>query len=99
MAPKLARNVQVDGTWYRPGDEVPFDVARRITNPKAWETAEAEEASTPDVTAVKQPPRKGPGSGGQAWIEFAKSKGVEGDFGSKDELIGALESRGLIEKE
>ena len=33
---KLARHVTVAGTTYGPGDTVPEDVAKRITNPKAW---------------------------------------------------------------
>jgi hypothetical protein len=98
MPRHLNTNVYVDETWYYAGQVPPPDVAERITNPKVWA---GEDAPTSTVTApeVKQPPRKGPGSGGPAWIEFAKSKGVEGEFASKDELIGELESRGLIEKE
>lgn len=34
---RLASRVNVGGTWYGPADEVPLDVAVRITNPKAWE--------------------------------------------------------------
>jgi hypothetical protein len=33
---KLAAYVHVDGTVYGPGDDVPADVAKQITNPKAW---------------------------------------------------------------
>lgn len=94
----LNTNVFVNGSWYGPGQVPPAEVADLITNPKVW-SGEAESTPEPVVTEVKQPPRKGPGSGGPAWIEFAKSKGVEGNFASKDELIGELESRGLIEKE
>jgi hypothetical protein len=98
MPRHLNTNVYVDEAWYYAGQVPPTEVAERITNPKVWA---GEDAPGSAVTApeVKQPPRKGPGSGGPAWIEFAKSKGVEGDFASKDELIGELESRGLIEKE
>jgi hypothetical protein len=96
MPRSLNTNVSVDGVWYRPGQIPPQEVAKLITNPKVWDGDEPAE-STPDE--VKQPPRKGPGSGGPAWIEFAKSKGVEGDFASRDDLITALEDRGLIERE
>jgi hypothetical protein len=97
----LVTNVHVDGVWYRPGEVPPADVAERIGNPKAWsEEAETQEsAKAPESASVKQPPRKGPGSGGPAWIEFAKSKGVTAEFDSKDALIADLEDRGLIEKE
>lgn len=95
----LVTNVHVDGVWYRPGQVPPSDVAERIDNPKVW----SEEASAPKVVevsdAVKQPPRKGPGSGGPAWIEFAATKGVTEKFDSKEGLISHLENEGLIEKE
>lgn len=96
MPRQLNTNVYVNETWYRAGQIPPADVAEQITNPKVW-SGEADPA--PEVTEVKQPPRKGPGSGGPAWIEFAKSKGVTDSFDSKEDLIGALEDRGLIEKE
>lgn len=98
MPRHLNTNVHVNDVWYRAGQIPPADVAELITNPNVWDGDESSVASSPEPE-VKQPPRKGPGSGGPAWIEFAKSKGVEGDFASKDELIGELESRGLIEKE
>lgn len=97
MPRSLNTNVFVNGSWYGPGQVPPAEVAELITNPKVWDGDEPEAKES--ASEVKQPPRKGPGSGGPAWIEFAKSKGVEGDFASKDELIGELESRGLIEKE
>lgn len=98
MPRHLNTNVYVNEVWYRAGEMPPREVAEQITNPKVWDGDEAAvQESTPD--AVKQPPRKGPGSGGPAWIEFAKSKGVEEKFDSKDDLIATLEGRGLIEKE
>lgn len=35
---ELAYAVAVDGNWYRPGDDIPPDVAAKIRNPKAWKT-------------------------------------------------------------
>lgn len=35
--PRLARRIYASGQWYGPDDEVPAEVARAITNPKAWE--------------------------------------------------------------
>lgn len=96
MPRSLNTNVFVDGNWYGPGQVPPAEVAELITNPKVWDGDEPAE-STAD--AVKQPPRKGPGSGGPAWIEFAKSKGVDEKFDSKEALIAHLEENGLIEKE
>jgi hypothetical protein len=34
---KLRTYVHVDGTAYGPGDDLPDEVAERITNPKAWD--------------------------------------------------------------
>lgn len=36
MARKLATYVHIDGVAYGPNDDVPADVAKKITNPKAW---------------------------------------------------------------
>jgi hypothetical protein len=101
MTRKLIANVHIDGNWYRPGEVPPADVAERITNPKAWD-GDAPAPSDPvksETQTVKQPPRKGPGSGGPAWVEFAASKGVTETFDSKDALISEMEKRGLIDKE
>lgn len=35
---ELAAFVYVDGQVYGPGDDVPADVAKQITNPDAWAT-------------------------------------------------------------
>lgn len=114
MTRKLTAHVHVDNTWYGPGDPVPDEVAARITNPDAWDgpvsaTSEAGDegpASTedrredpPPAPKVRQPPRRGPGSGGPAWVEFAADNGVTEKFESKDALITHLEDAGLIEKE
>lgn len=96
----LNTNVYVDGTWYGPGDRVPAEVAEKIANPKAWSDDDPPQADrTEQGAAVKQPNRKGPGSGGSAWVEFAASKGVTEKFDSKEALIAHLEGAGLIEKE
>ena len=98
MPRSLNTNVFVNGNWYGPGQVPPAEVAELITNPKVWDGDEPEsKGSTSDE--VKQPPRKGPGSGGAAWIEFAKSKGVTEKFDSKEALQQHLEDAGLIEKE
>jgi hypothetical protein len=36
----LATTVHVDGKVYAAGDSVPADVAKQITNPKAWADTE-----------------------------------------------------------
>jgi hypothetical protein len=115
MVRKLTTHVHLDGTWYKPGDSPPGEVAARITNPDVWDVPAEVDVRKPgdgieipetprtvkveQAEVVKQPPRSGPGSGGPAWIEFAASKGVTEKFDSKGALISELENRGLIEKE
>lgn len=40
MAKKLKTYVHVDGAAYGPDDDVPAEVAKKITNPDVWEGAE-----------------------------------------------------------
>lgn len=98
MPRSLNTNVFVNGNWYSPGQVPPDEVAELITNPKVW-SGEVESAPASAPAEVKQPPRKGPGSGGPAWVEFAKSKGVTEKFDSKEALQQHLEDAGLIAKE
>lgn len=97
MPRHLNTNVYVGEKWYRAGEVPPADVADLITNPKVWSGDEAESVVEP--AEVKQPNRKGPGSGGTAWKDFAAHKGVTEVFDSKEALIAHLEDKGLIEKE
>lgn len=50
-ARKLAANVWVDGVLYAADSDVPAEVAKSITNPKAW-------GSEPDAEAPKARPAK-----------------------------------------
>ena len=89
-----------DGSYGRqgmfgPGDDVPDWARAAITNPNVWD---GEDDSASEEPEVKEPPRRGPGSGGPAWVEFAASKGVTEQFDSKDALIAYLEDHGHIEK-
>jgi hypothetical protein len=99
MARNLIANVNVDGTWYGPSFpdvKVTVDVEKAVTNEKVW--SGSSDAPTVESADVKEPPRKGPGSGQDAWVTFARSKGVTETFDSKDALISDLETRGLITK-
>lgn len=96
MSRTLNTYVYVDDKWYGPHSVVPAEVAEKIGNPKVWD-GEAEPAA-PEPSVVKEPPRRGPGSGGPAWVEFAASKGVTEPFDSKEALIGYLEENGHIAK-
>lgn len=52
---KLAANVYVDGVLYTPDSDVPADVAKQITNPKAWgEEPEAEVKAPAKKTAASR---------------------------------------------
>lgn len=50
MGRQLVAFVHVDGQVYGPGDDVPDEVAEKITNPKAWATEadEVDDAETED---------------------------------------------------
>lgn len=101
MAKKLntyvhAHAVDEDGNVqsqvFGPDDNVPAWARTAITNPDVWEGDEDA------ADEVKEPPRKGPGSGQEAWTKFAESKGVTRTFDSKDALITHLEDEGHISK-
>lgn len=50
---KLASRVAIDGQWYGPGDDVPDDVAKKITNPRVWEGGKAPSFDTDTTPAAK----------------------------------------------
>lgn len=97
----LNTHVNVDGTWYGPG-EVPEDVAARITNPKVWD---GERSTPPDpavdqtegggAPAVQEPPRGGAGSSVDVWRAFLTEQKVENlpDDASRDELVELWDAR------
>jgi len=51
MARKLAVYVHVDGQAYGPGDDVPADVAKAISNPDVWADGGDEPADAPKRAA------------------------------------------------
>lgn len=53
---RLATYVAVNGEWYGPDDDVPAEVAKQITNPKAWESEDAKAEG--DDEGEKRPPRR-----------------------------------------
>lgn len=67
---RLAGRVHVDGRWYGPDTPVPDDVAKKITNPKAWATtepvAERSDSQPGDGPDVPPTPGDGDGDGGPA---------------------------------
>jgi hypothetical protein len=64
--PRLATSVDVDGKWYRPGDNVPPDIAARITNPKAWVDGIHPAAPRPARSPEPSGPANNPASTGTA---------------------------------
>jgi hypothetical protein len=89
MARQLATHVWVqsdDGTgWFGPDDDLPEWAAKAITNPGCF----VQDAASDDGP----PPKGGPGSGKQAWVDYASAHNIEvPDSASKDDIITALES-------
>ncbi len=54
---KLVTYVHVDGQVYGPDSDVPADVAKRITNPKAW-SDDAEDSKAPAKKAASSKTEK-----------------------------------------
>lgn len=94
MARKLTSTVYLtaeDGsvTSYGPGDTVPADVAKRITNPDVWEGSDDAESDGP-------PPRAGAGSSKDKWVAYAEANGVTVDEdATRDDIIAAVEAAGV----
>lgn len=85
-------HINVDGETrsYGPDDDVPADVAKRITNTDAWEDAAA--AAT-DEGGSEEPPRSGAGSGKDAWKAYADNLGVDyDDDATRDDIIAAVDA-------
>lgn len=85
-----------------PGDEIP-DWARKIVDkrhlPEGESYDDADGDGLPDREAGAEPPRNGKGSSRDAWVVFAGEKGFEIPEGvnTRDEIIAALETAGVIE--
>ena len=88
---KLAKRVNVAGTWYEPGDEVPEEIAARITNPKAWAADDAANAGGADGGgAAKKSGKPGTPSGAR----LARSVHVAGaSYGPDDEVPADIAAR------
>ncbi len=95
----LRRTVIVDGAAHPAGTTPPPAIAERITNPRAWNGAAsaAAPAQEPDDSP---PPRAGKGSGRDEWAAYAARRGVNdlANDASRDDIIAALEERGLLEE-
>lgn len=91
----------VAGRVYPAGDVPPSEVAAHITNPAAWDgPAEAVESipasppETPEGPELKEPPRKGRGSGVEAWRTYAGQIGIElPDGASRDDILALVDAR------
>lgn len=67
MSKKLAATVHIDGTVYKAGTTVDADVAKKITNPKAWGESSASEGAKSEPQSEPQSgsdPQSGSADGG-----------------------------------
>lgn len=82
---RLASNVHVDGTWYGPSygnaDQVPAEVAAKITNPAAWGEGEAPSAAEEQQHADGAPSHR------EALEARARELGVAVRSNMKDETL------------
>ena len=74
---KLNSRVVVAGRWYGPGDEIPDDVAARITNPKVWEGGVAPAGSDEVKWADGESTTTGPDFGTDPDAQAAHDLGVQ----------------------
>ncbi|MEJ6544499.1 hypothetical protein PQI65_15025 [Brachybacterium paraconglomeratum] len=99
MAKTLTRTVYVDGVAYGPTSAIPEDVAKRITNPKAWADADAPAPAPAGVVpaAAERPADEPPSA---EWTvrelkDFAKAEGIAlGDARAKDQILAVLADAG-----
>ena len=99
MAKTLTRTVYVDGVAYGPASAIPEDVAKRITNPKAWADADAPAPAPAGVVqgAAERPADEPPSA---EWTvrelkDFAKAEGIAlGDARAKDQILAVLADAG-----
>lgn len=83
----VQRNGEIVGLG--PGDEVPADLAGMI-GAHAFEGGEH-----PGSAASGPPPKGGPGSGAEAWAQYAADQGVSvAEGASRDEIVEALSKAG-----
>lgn len=91
---------------FEPGQDLPDWAADQITNPDVWEgelprhlQPEQDPSRPPGDITPAEPPRAGKGSGRDAWAAFAALHGVEvPEDASREDIVGALADRGVIEK-
>lgn len=109
MAPRLARTVWVapPGKSQRmrlsAGSTPPEWAIPLITNRAAWaippvpqETVTEEPVDDSDAQESGVPPRHGPGSGREAWAEYAESHSVEFDEDApRADIIAAIDDAGI----
>lgn len=105
MVRKLTTHVHVNGTWYRPGDTPPDDVAARITNPDVWDGPAGPASGTENtVPPVKAEPTSGgttatpEGSAGPSSAAPVKQPPRSGPGSGGPAWIEFAASKGVTEK-
>ena len=85
-----------------PGKKVPEELAKLITNPKAWASGDASSEETEEQSsstaggstagsAPVKPPVAGSGSGKEAWAEYATAVGITvPDDANKGDIVALV---------
>ena len=91
---QLNAHVFVADRWYRPGEDVPADVAKLIRNPHVWEgDAPNQGGDDPDGVGHGDPNRPRGNASRDDWAAYAASRGIEFDENaSRDELRAAVDA-------
>lgn len=105
MPRSLNTNVTIDGTWFRPGEVPPADVAERITNPKVWDGEDdgvgvVDAGQAKDDLGYSEQPSEAPvplerpqgNASKKTWAAYAAQEGVglEDDM-TRDDIIAAVD--------
>lgn len=93
MARKLNTYVHVDGIAYGPEDDVPAEVAEKITAPDVWESPATAKSSPSDQSPAPAPQgpveRPSDRASKATWVEYAVTQGMtpeDADKLSRDQL-------------
>lgn len=105
MVRRLRSYVHLDGKVYKPGEEVPAQVAERIPNPKAWEEQQQSPPTEEDYEEEGEAPQRPAESDRKdTWIDYVLE--IRGDLSEDDvaqmtkaELIAAADEAGGDQEE
>lgn len=98
MGKKFTAFVHVDNgdgksQVFSPGEPMPEWAEEHVKNPKVWSDDGKSPAKEAPQADPVEPPRSGPGSSKDAWVEYARSRGVEvADDATREDIFAAVDA-------